>query len=63
MWLLLPTGQINLKEDQENDFLDFVLFCFVFFWKMLHGKRFYPEGKLLDFIGSLKYKLFSRKKS
>lgn len=32
------------------------------FLEILYGKRCYPEGKLLDFTGSLKYKPFSGKK-
>lgn len=40
-----------------------MIFLILVFLEMLHGKIFYPEGKLLDFTGSPKYKPFSGKKT
>lgn len=50
-----PPGQSGKKTEEMIPLI-------LLFLEMLYGKRCYPEGKLLDFTGSRKYKPFSGKK-
>lgn len=50
-----PSHQPDQSGKKTGEMIPLILL----FLEMLYGKRCYPEGKLLDFTGSLKYKPFS----